>query len=374
MDVVEDPAAILDLNATSSSSTLDSIATPTRSHSSHKKPRKDNSASPEDRKEEDGIAGYVKDDDNEDEEGTEGEADEDTTMGNNPELPDMREKSTEALGRNLSDISLTDKQLQKDKEILNIRKEMEGEGPYHHSHNPTHHHHHHASPSSSPGLPSDFIVDEKEWAGLTDKERKKRKREYKRAKRRQRDEKIRVKIADLGNACWVDHHFTNDIQTRQYRSPEAILGAKYDRSADMWSLGCIVFELLTGDYLFDPQPGSKFSKDDDHIAQMVELLGPLPKNFALSGRYSNELFNRKGELRNIHKLKYWKLEDVLHEKYHFSRQDAKEISDFILPMIEIIPERRASAYQMLSHHWVRDVVMESGRNTASFMDSLPRQS
>ena len=36
-------------------------------------------------------------------------------------------------------------------------------------------------------------------------------------------ERITVKIADLGNACWTDHHFTNDIQTRQYRCPEAIL-------------------------------------------------------------------------------------------------------------------------------------------------------
>ncbi len=28
---------------------------------------------------------------------------------------------------------------------------------------------------------------------------------------------LTVKIADLGNACWVHHHFTEDIQTRQYR-------------------------------------------------------------------------------------------------------------------------------------------------------------
>ena len=32
------------------------------------------------------------------------------------------------------------------------------------------------------------------------------------------------KLADFGNACWVHKHFTEDIQTRQYRSPEVILG------------------------------------------------------------------------------------------------------------------------------------------------------
>ncbi len=73
---------------------------------------------------------------------------------------------------------------------------------------------------------------------------------------------ITVKIADLGNACWTHHHFTNDIQTRQYRSPEVILGAKWGASADCWSMACMVFELLTGDYLFDPKKGKGYDKDD----------------------------------------------------------------------------------------------------------------
>ena len=59
---------------------------------------------------------------------------------------------------------------------------------------------------------------------------------------------ISVKIADLGNACWVGHHFTNDIQTRQYRSPEVILGSKWGASTDVWSMAAMVsnisFELL----------------------------------------------------------------------------------------------------------------------------------
>ncbi|KXS15877.1 kinase-like protein, partial [Gonapodya prolifera JEL478] len=159
-------------------------------------------------------------------------------------------------------------------------------------------------------------------------------------RKRARLDPLHVKIADLGNACWTDHHFTNDIQTRQYRSPEAILGAKYGTSADMWSVGCMVFELITGDYLFDPQGGGRYTKDDDHIAQIIELLGHFPKHLALSGKYSNEIFNRRGELRHIHRLRYWKLGDVLHEKYRFGREDAEAIANFVLPMIEINPDRR----------------------------------
>ena len=55
---------------------------------------------------------------------------------------------------------------------------------------------------------------------------------------------ISVKIADLGNACWVNHHFTNDIQTRQYRSPEVILGAKWGASTDVWSMAAMVRDWL----------------------------------------------------------------------------------------------------------------------------------
>merc|ERR1712099_69833 len=65
--------------------------------------------------------------------------------------------------------------------------------------------------------------------------------------------KSKCKIADFGNACWTFKHFTDDIQTRQYRSPEVVLGQDYSTSCDMWSLACLLFELATGDFLFEPK-------------------------------------------------------------------------------------------------------------------------
>lgn len=73
---------------------------------------------------------------------------------------------------------------------------------------------------------------------------------------------LKCKIVDLGNACWSYNQFTSDIQTRQYRCPEAVLGAKYSHSADIWSFACIVFELATGDVLFDPRSGDNFDRDE----------------------------------------------------------------------------------------------------------------
>ena len=72
----------------------------------------------------------------------------------------------------------------------------------------------------------------------------------------------------------------------QYRSLEVLIGAGYDCSADIWSTACMAFELLTGDYLFDPHSGDNWSRDEDHIALITELVGNLPKRIVLGGKYS----------------------------------------------------------------------------------------
>ena len=69
-----------------------------------------------------------------------------------------------------------------------------------------------------------------------------------------------------------------------------------ERLFSLFNVFAQMFELITGgDYLFDPASGSRYSKDDDHIAQIIELLGDFPKSVAFSGKYSSEFFNRKGE-------------------------------------------------------------------------------
>ncbi|ORC91173.1 putative protein kinase [Trypanosoma theileri] len=42
------------------------------------------------------------------------------------------------------------------------------------------------------------------------------------------------------------------LQSREYRSPEIILGKDFNTAIDIWSLGCLAFELLIGRFLFDP--------------------------------------------------------------------------------------------------------------------------
>ncbi|XP_062135684.1 SRSF protein kinase 3 isoform X7 [Drosophila sulfurigaster albostrigata] len=163
---------------------------------------------------------------------------------------------------------------------------------------------------------------------------------------------VRVKIADLGNACYDYHHFTEDIQTRQYRSIEVLLGAPYNYTADIWSTACLAFELATGDYLFDPHAGESYSRDEDHLAHIVELLGSIPQSVILRGKHGLKYFTSYGSLRNITKLKPWSLLNVLVEKYDWDPVEAKKFSDFLLPMLEYNPVIRASAAECLQHPWL----------------------
>ena len=166
------------------------------------------------------------------------------------------------------------------------------------------------------------------------------------------NENIRVKIADLGNACWVDNHFSTEIQTRQYRGPEVMLGITYNHTADIWSLACMVFELVTGDFLFEPRGGPEFDKEDDHLAQMIETLGFFPKSMATAGSNCKKFFNKEGELRSIKQLRIWPLKNVLMEKYRIKEEEASALSSFLLPMLEYQPEKRITAQEALKHPWL----------------------
>uniref|UniRef100_A0A8C7ZLU6 non-specific serine/threonine protein kinase n=1 Tax=Oryzias sinensis TaxID=183150 RepID=A0A8C7ZLU6_9TELE len=184
--------------------------------------------------------------------------------------------------------------------------------------------------------------------------------------------------------CLFQHkHFTEDIQTRQYRSLEVLIGSGYSTPADIWSTACMAFELATGDYLFEPHSGEDYSRDEDHLALMIELLGKIPRHYALSGKYSQEyftkrdhialiiellgsvprklimtgkyskdFFTKKGDLKHITKLKPWGLLEVLVDKYEWPREEAESFTDFLLPMLEMVPEKRATAAECLRHPWI----------------------
>ena len=62
-----------------------------------------------------------------------------------------------------------------------------------------------------------------------------------------------------------------------------------------------------------------------------------------------------GDLKHIDSLKFWSLYDVLFEKYAWSKKDAKEFSDFLLPMLEYDPSKRITAEQSLKSSFLADI-------------------
>lgn len=108
-----------------------------------------------------------------------------------------------------------------------------------------------------------------------------------------------------GSCCWLcvstsqHYHFTDDIQTRQYRSIEVLLGVPYTYSADIWSTACLAFELATGDYLFDPHSGENYSRDEDHLAHIIELLGTIPTSLIMRGKLGLKYFTSYGLWRQF---------------------------------------------------------------------------
>jgi len=79
-----------------------------------------------------------------------------------------------------------------------------------------------------------------------------------------------VKVIDFGSSCRSNKRMYSYIQSRFYRSPEVILGLPYAVSIDMWSLGCILAEMHTGEPLFSG------SDQFDQMQKVVKLLGMIP--------------------------------------------------------------------------------------------------
>lgn len=120
----------------------------------------------------------------------------------------------------------------------------------------------------------------------------------------------------------------------------------------------MAFELATGDYLFEPHSGDYYSRDEDHLAHIVELLGSIPKHIALSGKFSRDFFNRRGELHHINNLRPWNLFSVLTQKYSWSDENARNFSDFLTPMLNFDTKKRATAFDCLNHNWIQTPIVD----------------
>ena len=96
----------------------------------------------------------------------------------------------------------------------------------------------------------------------------------------------RVKIIDFGASCDCCANGFFYVQSRFYRAPEIVLGCPYDHGADMWSFGCIVFELIHGRPLFP-------ARDENELIEYMMLTsGELPKSLISNSKKYDQFFRR----------------------------------------------------------------------------------
>ncbi|KAJ3215293.1 Dual specificity tyrosine-phosphorylation-regulated kinase 1B [Dinochytrium kinnereticum] len=81
-----------------------------------------------------------------------------------------------------------------------------------------------------------------------------------------------LKVIDFGSSCFTNEKTYTYIQSRFYRSPEVILGYPYTAAIDMWSLGCILVELISGEPLFSGQT------EHDQMSRICDILGMPPSH------------------------------------------------------------------------------------------------
>jgi serine/threonine protein kinase len=168
------------------------------------------------------------------------------------------------------------------------------------------------------------------------------------------DNKGGYMIIDLGNACHAEKHFTKNIGTRQYMAPEVIVEATYDTSVDIWAFACVIFECLTGDYLFKPRSHRSYSKTVDHLKFIEELIGRYPKHLLQQGDLYKRYFDKKGQLRDVKPGPLKPMSEILTEKYQFNIKDAKEIENFLLQALNYSTKNRSTAEKMLESDWLKE--------------------
>lgn len=99
------------------------------------------------------------------------------------------------------------------------------------------------------------------------------------------DKRTAVKICDFGSAMFAgDNAITPYLVSRFYRAPEIILGLPYDHPLDIWSIGCVIYELLTGKILF---PGKT---NNEMLKLMMDLKGPFPKKMLKKAEFGFKHF------------------------------------------------------------------------------------
>lgn len=199
-----------------------------------------------------------------------------------------------------------------------------------------------------------------------------------------------IKIVDFGSSCQIGQRIYHYIQSRFYRSPEVLLGVPYDMAIDMWSLGCILVEMHTGEPMFSG------ANEFDQMQRIVEVLGIPPRHILDNapktrgyfdqlpdGSYVPRKTSKDGKVKKDYAVPgSRKLHNILGcdsggpggrragDQGH-SYQDYLKFRDLILQMLEYDPKVRIKPYNALQHCFFKRTVDETTNTTPNSPATSP---
>lgn len=176
-----------------------------------------------------------------------------------------------------------------------------------------------------------------------------------------------IKLIDFGSSCKIGKTMYPYIQSRFYRSPEVLLGLPYDQAIDTWSLGCILYELHTGDPIFNGV------SEQDQLFKITELLGFPPTHMLEKARKTHSYFRRtavNGPYQRVPCKREYKppgskkLSTMLGSatggpggrrkgELGHTKADYERFEDLLLKLLELDPAKRMTPREALEHPFLR---------------------
>ena len=174
------------------------------------------------------------------------------------------------------------------------------------------------------------------------------------------------KVIDFGSSCFIHDHLSAYIQSRSYRAPEVILGCRYDYKIDMWSLGCILAEIYTGNVLFQNDSIQSM------LARIIGICGPIPNWMYEKGKLVNDFFTKEKLLymepnatdnnesvNQVSPQERGKKVHILVPKRSSLRKrirtNNEQFFNFLSGLLKIDPNDRLSAKEALNHPFIKNV-------------------
>ncbi|XP_073816866.1 CDC like kinase darkener of apricot isoform X36 [Musca autumnalis] len=159
-----------------------------------------------------------------------------------------------------------------------------------------------------------------------------------------------VRLIDFGSATFDHEHHSTIVSTRHYRAPEVILELGWSQPCDVWSIGCILFELYLGITLFQTHDNR------EHLAMMERILGQIPyrmaRNHVLYSKTKTKYFYH-GKLDWDEKSSAGRyVRDHCKPLFRYQMSDAEdhcELFDLIKKMLEYEPSQRVTLGEALRH-------------------------